>query len=90
MNTNNSENNLCHIYTCLLPPHQLSTSEAYLGFSLLMSVCGLTQLVPGLGQVSVSLSQLFAGLVQLCLQLLQLGSLVSNILLMSGQIPLQL
>lgn len=41
--------------------------EAYFGFNLLLSVYSLTQLVSGLGQVSVPFSQLFAGLIQLSL-----------------------
>lgn len=44
----------------------------------------------GLGQVSVPLSQLFARLVQLSVELLQLGGLATNLLLMGGQIPLEL
>lgn len=39
--------------------------EDYLGLDLLLFVCGLTQLMTGLGQVSVPFNQVFPGLVQL-------------------------
>lgn len=67
-----------------------TTFVTYLCFSLLLSFVGLSQFVSGLGQVSVPLSQLFARLVQLSVELLQLGGLATNLLLMRGQIPLEL
>lgn len=63
---------------------------SYLDLKLLMSVCGLTQLVARLGQVSVPFSQVFAGLVQLDLKVLQFGGLATNLSLVTAHAPLQL
>lgn len=55
-----------------------------------MFVCSLAQIMSALGQVSIPLSQVFASLVQLGLQFLQLWGLMTNVLLVCRQTPLQL